>query len=601
MMLSCKAPLEMSASRSVALSKSGGGVRPIAVGESLFRLLSMLIFKRITNTARTHLSPFQFGIGTIDGASIASLTSELFFLSNQSYYILNLDFKNAFNSVKRSAIFLALQSSFPYLLPFFYHFYGTAAPLIFNEHTLYSTSGVRQGDPMGPFFCLDPVLVALQTRFPNIRIVTYMDDISLIGSAYDLGQAAAFAFHEFESIGLSLNAKKCLLIGRSSANFNINSEPVSFVNYSSEAFRFLGCFLGNKESISDKLNIRLNEIHAELDTISKLDIEKHLKFFILKICYSGKVTHILRSTPPKLSIPFAQHFNQLRTEFLAHLLNLDSKFLREHIFCSPDLGGVGFTKSKILSKAALIGSGKNFVFEFSSRFSPDLVLLSSNCSPFLLALEHEINTLPLDVWMKCFPIEVQEIPSKNLSNLKYAKKKLQHFLVKELESLDYTNRLCLAKMNNPAFYQFLLDNTDSSASSFFSQIPQIYGLLLNNEEWETFIRLRCYLWPQQLVNGLKCKCDTPVSLTHLFNCQHPVTFRICLHDNVYKDIYQMAKAFGIEIFPEPVLRKLQDVSFSDDNRGDLIMPWFKSSQLIIDVVTADPCNATNESSSVIMW
>ncbi|KAL0222256.1 hypothetical protein RCL1_002110 [Eukaryota sp. TZLM3-RCL] len=115
----------------------------------------------------------------------------------------------------------------------------------------------------------------------------------------------------------------------------------------------------------------------------------------------------------KLSIPFAQRFNQLRTEFLAHLLNLDSKFLREHIFCSPDLGGVGFTKSKVLSKAALIGSGKNFVFEFSSRFSPDLALLSSNCSPFLLALEHEINTLPLDVWMKCFPIEVQEIPVKN--------------------------------------------------------------------------------------------------------------------------------------------------------------------------------------------
>ncbi|KAL0227855.1 hypothetical protein RCL1_003998 [Eukaryota sp. TZLM3-RCL] len=394
-----------------------------------------------------------------------------------------------------------------------------------------------------------------------------MDDISLIGSPYDLGQAAAFAFHEFESIGLSLNAKKCLLIHLKLFDFLV-------------------------------LNIRLNEIYAELDTISKLDIEKHLKFFIRKICYSGKVTHILRSTPLELSIPFAQRFNQLRTEFLAHLLNLDSKFLREHIFCSPDLGGVGFTKSKILSKAALIGSGKNFVFEFSSRFSPDLALLSSNCSPFLLALEHEINTLPLDVWMKCFPIEVQEIPVKNLSNLKYAKKKLQHFLVKELESLDYTNRLCLAKMNNPAFYQFLLDNTDSSASSFFSQIPQIYGLLLNNEEWETFIRLQCYLWPQQLVNGLKCKCDTPVSLTHLFNCQHLVTFRRCLHDNVYKDIYQMAKAFGIEIFPEPVLRKLQDVSFSDNNRGNLIMPWFNSSQLIIDVVTADPCNATNESSSV---
>ncbi|KAL0222092.1 hypothetical protein RCL1_001946 [Eukaryota sp. TZLM3-RCL] len=418
---------------------------------------------------------------------------------------------------------------------------------------------------MNPFlFCLaiHPVLVGLQSRFPNIRIVTYMDDISLIGSPYDLDQAAVFAFHEFESLGLSLNAKKCLLIGRSSANFNTNSETVSFVNYSSEAFRFLGCFLGNKESISDKLNIRLNEIHVELDTVSKLDIEI------------------------------------LHPEDLLFLEGSKFQFLREHIFCSLDLGGVGFTKTKVLSKAALIGSGKNFVFEFSSRFSPDLALLSSNCSPFLLALEHEINTLPLDVWTKCFPIEVQENPVKYLSNLKYAKKKLQHFLVKELESLDYTNRLCLAKMNNPAFYQFLLDITDSSASSLFSQIRQIYGLLLNNEEWKTFIRLRCYLWPQQLVNGFKCKCDTPVSLTHLFNCHHLVTFRRCLHDNVYKDIYQMAKAFRIETFREPVLRKLQDVSSSDDNRGDLIMPWFKSSQLITDVVTANPCNATNQSSSV---
>ncbi|KAL0217269.1 hypothetical protein RCL1_007850 [Eukaryota sp. TZLM3-RCL] len=59
----------------------------------------------------------------------------------------------------------------------------------------------------------------------------------------------------------------------------------------------------------------------------------------------------------------------------------------------------------------------------------------------------------------------------------------------------------------------------------------------------------------------------------------------------------MAKALGIETFPEPVLRKLQEISPADDNRRNLIMPWFKSSQLIIDVVTVDPCNATNEPSS----
>ncbi|KAL0221744.1 hypothetical protein RCL1_001598 [Eukaryota sp. TZLM3-RCL] len=137
MMLTVKAPQEMCSSRPVAFSKSGGGVRPIAVGDCLFRILSMLIFKRIANEARSYLVPFQFGIGTIDGASLASLTSELFLLSNPNHFILNLDFKNAFNSVRRSAISDTLFNSFPHLVPFFYHFYGSSAPLVFNEHTLF--------------------------------------------------------------------------------------------------------------------------------------------------------------------------------------------------------------------------------------------------------------------------------------------------------------------------------------------------------------------------------------------------------------------------------------------------------------------------------
>ncbi|KAL0218275.1 hypothetical protein RCL1_009123 [Eukaryota sp. TZLM3-RCL] len=185
--------------------------------------------------------------------------------------------------------------------------------------------------------------------------------------------------------------------------------------------------------------------------------------------------------------------------------------------------------------------------------------------------------------MKCHPIDVQEIPVKNLSSLKYTEKNLQHFLVKELESLNVTNRFCLARMNNPAFYQFLLDNTSAFASSFFSQVAQIYGLLLNNEEWETTMRLDATF---RFNNSSMAKCETPVFLTHLFNCQHLVSFKRCLLDNVYKDIYQKAKAFSTETFPVPVLCKLHGVPFSDDYRGELIMPWFKISLLNIDVTYA---------------
>ncbi|KAL0210253.1 hypothetical protein P9112_010337 [Eukaryota sp. TZLM1-RC] len=140
-------PPELTAARLVALIKPGkgekpDGVRPIAIGESLTRLLSSLIFNRISTKARDYLKPFQFGIKTVEGASVASMTSDVFFNSQQHQYIFNLDFKNAFNSVKRNCIFDVLLHDFPELTAYFYLFYGKKSDLIFDSFTLESSSGV---------------------------------------------------------------------------------------------------------------------------------------------------------------------------------------------------------------------------------------------------------------------------------------------------------------------------------------------------------------------------------------------------------------------------------------------------------------------------
>ncbi|KAL0210295.1 hypothetical protein P9112_010379 [Eukaryota sp. TZLM1-RC] len=76
-------PPELTAARLVALIKPGksnkpDGVRPIAIGESLTRLLSSLVFNGISTKARDYLKPFQFSIKTIEDASIASMTSDVF-------------------------------------------------------------------------------------------------------------------------------------------------------------------------------------------------------------------------------------------------------------------------------------------------------------------------------------------------------------------------------------------------------------------------------------------------------------------------------------------------------------------------------------------
>ncbi|KAL0207283.1 hypothetical protein P9112_011911 [Eukaryota sp. TZLM1-RC] len=281
-----------------------------------------------------------------------------------------------------------------------------------------------------------------------------MDDISLI-SPFDVVQKASNEIAEqYEIIGLHLNPKKCLLIGNNFKEFKINNCKIPFTNYSQEAFRFLGYWLGNVDEIIRNLNEIGAKLGTELQLISELEIDKHIKFFILKTCYSGKITHLLRLTAPSLSIDFCRSFNQLRAAFFASLLEVNPELIRAHLFSSSQFGGVGFTKSSILCQAAFLGGGKNFIFEFLNRFPEDIHLLNPSFSKYLYDLDVAINKIAPEIWCQCFPDSVQEIPPRNLVNLRYCVKKLQQKLTVILEGLDYEVRLGMAKKKNPAFANF---------------------------------------------------------------------------------------------------------------------------------------------------
>ncbi|KAL0206349.1 hypothetical protein P9112_001656 [Eukaryota sp. TZLM1-RC] len=99
-----------------------------------------------------------------------------------------------------------------------------------------------------------------------------MDDISLIGP-FDVVQKASNEIAEqYEIIGLHLNPKKCLLIGNNFKAIKINNCKIPFTNYSQEAFRFLGCWLGNVDEITRNLNEISAKLGTELQLISELEI-----------------------------------------------------------------------------------------------------------------------------------------------------------------------------------------------------------------------------------------------------------------------------------------------------------------------------------------
>ncbi|KAL0224469.1 hypothetical protein P9112_003859 [Eukaryota sp. TZLM1-RC] len=324
-----------------------------------------------------------------------------------------------------------------------------------------------------------------------------MDDISLIGSFDLLELVAQEIADSYENIGLHLNASKCLLIGSSAQDLVKNDSIVPFTNYSSDAFKFLGCWLENVPQIQKELQVILEKMKIELDSISSSDLEKHIKFFMLKICYTVRITHILIPCAPSIALDFCRSFNSLRTEFFADLLDVEPGMLKSHLF---------FYQIWV-----------NFIYEFSRRFPDDSHLLVPVCSPYLYELSCELEKLPPQIWTKCFPQSIQEIPNRSLFNLQFCCKKLQQKLSKIFESLDFDVSFGLAKKQNFASTNLLQDMCDSTSSALVTTIPQVYGTLLTDSAWTLNMRIRSFIWPDNLPHNLIYKCSREITITHLCN------------------------------------------------------------------------------------
>ncbi|KAL0214999.1 hypothetical protein P9112_013571 [Eukaryota sp. TZLM1-RC] len=137
---------------------------------------------------------------------------------------------------------------------------------------------------------------------------------------------------------------------------------------------------------------------------------------------------------------------------------------------------------------------------------------------------------------------------------------------------------------------------DSTSSALVTTIPQVYGTLLSDSAWTLNMRFRSFIWPDNLPHNLICKCSREITTTHLLNCKHFITFRSKVHDAVRDQLYCMCKSHRIESFLEPLLSNLFDAEndFHKNNRGDVILPGLDGSFILLDVMSVDPCNASNE-------
>ena len=117
----------------IALEKRGGGIRPIAVGCTLRRLVAKIACGQAVGDMADLLSPRQLGFGVKGGIEAAVHAARLFLyqLPPDEAFV-KLDFKNAFNSLRRDRMLDSVLSLCPSLYPLAYSYYSSPSSLFWG-------------------------------------------------------------------------------------------------------------------------------------------------------------------------------------------------------------------------------------------------------------------------------------------------------------------------------------------------------------------------------------------------------------------------------------------------------------------------------------
>jgi hypothetical protein len=316
-----------------AALKKDGGIRPIAVGNLLRRLVAKLAARALADRAATLLSPNQLGVGVRGGCEAILHAAREMLGRSPEKWLLQVDYINAFNLADRATAMQEVATHFPEILAWVKTCYGTPSHLLFGTISILSEVGFHQGDALASLlFCLVllPIVTRIREEVPTLALnAWYLDDGTQGGTVEELQSVVDILVEEGPARGLHLSTAFTSITPKS-AVWSPNhpgrgdSDPLQrgIPREEGPGVILLGAPLGSVDFVGEAVKTKVRKIE-DITALLPLLQDPHTEFVLLRACLAlPKLSFTLRTVDTSGYIGHLQEFDRVTREALTRILGV---------------------------------------------------------------------------------------------------------------------------------------------------------------------------------------------------------------------------------------------------------------------------------------